>query len=75
MAMLLLFRLAGSTASLNVRTTLLFTATPVAPLLGLTLTTEGVVVLAELEVPVVKELVNGVTALPAWSVKPLTATV
>ncbi len=62
-------------ASLNVSTMLLFTATPVAPFAGLTLTTVGRVVLATPDAPVVNVLVDGTTAFPAWSVKPLTATV
>jgi hypothetical protein len=54
---------------------LLFTDTSVAPFAGLTETTEGPVVTATPDVPVVKLLVNGMTAFPAKSLKPLTPTV
>src|SRR5690348_4700651 len=69
----LLFTVFGFTASLNVSTTGLFTATPVAPFAGLTEVTTGPVVTAT--VPVVKLLLNGDTVFPAWSVNPDTVTV
>jgi len=63
--MVLPFTVVGSIVSLNVRTILLVTGTPVAPAAGFTLTTVGCVVFATLDVPVVKLLVNGVTTFPA----------
>jgi len=50
---------------LNVKTTLLLTGTPVAPFTGLTDTTEGAVVSATPDAPVVKVLVKVVTVFPA----------
>jgi len=47
------------------------TDTPVAPLAGFALITDGCVVLAVPEVPVVKLLLNGTITFPAWSVAPL----
>jgi hypothetical protein len=66
----MLFTVLGSRFLLNVNTTVLFTATAVAPLAGLTETTAGAVVSATPDVPVVKLLVKGTTLFPAWSVKP-----
>jgi hypothetical protein len=60
---------------LNVNTIALLTATALAWFAGLTLTTAGVVVFATPDVPVVKVLVKGTTAFPAWSVNPLAVTV
>src|SRR6267154_5124807 len=75
MGTVLLFTVVGSTILLKVKTTLLLTATPVAPFVGLTVATVGRVVSATPEVPVVKLLVNGTTAFPAWSTRPDTFTV
>ena len=59
----------------RVDTTGLPTATPVAALTGLTLTTAGTVVFVALEALVEKLDVNVTIVLPAWSVTPLTVTV
>src|SRR6267154_3923253 len=75
MGTVLLFTVVGSTILLKVKTTLLLTATPVAPFVGLTVATVGRVVSATPEVPVAKLLVNGTTAFPAWSTRPDTFTV
>lgn len=50
------------------------TDTLLAPFAGLTVSTDGVVVFAVGELPVVKLLINGTTAFPDWSVNPLAAT-
>jgi hypothetical protein len=70
-----LFTVVMSMTSLKVSTTVLFTETLVAPFAGLTLTTEGPVVLAVPELTVVNAVVNGTITLPASSVSPLTVTV
>jgi hypothetical protein len=65
----------GFTGPLNVITTGAVTATFVAPLAGLTLTTVGPVVTPVEELDVVNPLVNVVAAFPARSVNPPTVTV
>ena len=64
----------ASTGSLNVQTNALFTGTLTAPLMGLTDVTSGRAVSAAAEVPVAKLKVNGVAALAARSLTPLTVT-
>jgi hypothetical protein len=54
-----------SIGSLKVSTIGAVTDTPVAPLAGLALTTDGCVVLAVPEVPVAKLLVNDASEFPA----------
>src|SRR5579872_115921 len=68
------FAVVTSIASLKVSTTAPPTDTLLAPFAGLTVNTDGVVVFALGELPVVKLLVNGTTAFPDWSVNPLAAT-
>ncbi len=60
-----LFTVEPSMASLKVRTIGVPTDTPVAPFVGLTLATEGFVVSAVLDAPVVKLAVNGTNVFPA----------
>src|SRR5712692_3516715 len=70
-----LLTVAGLMVLLKVSTIFVFTGTPLAPLIGLTARTPGLVVSATADAPVVKELVNGVTRFPSVSRKPLTCTV
>ena len=72
---MLVLTVSGFTAAENVTTTVLDTATFVAPLAGTTDTTVGAVCTGVEELPVVNVLVNAVTGLPARSVNPPTVTV
>jgi hypothetical protein len=69
------FTVAGFTASLNVTTTAVFTATAVAPLAGVNPVTCSGPLSSTGDAPVVNPLVNTCTAFPARSVNPPTVTV
>ena len=64
----------GLSASLNVNSTSVETATSVAPFGGVILKVVGRVISIVLDAEVVKLLLNGNTALPTRSVKPATST-